>query len=59
MGDRYVPYQIKVEASERWMDRPIKVSLTTPTSAGSNSSVFYLDEVEAASLIAQLEEFLR
>lgn len=52
---KYVPYQIKVEAAERWMDRPIKVSFIIRTAKGSNSSVIYLDESEQKELIFALE----
>jgi len=50
----YVPYRIEVEEAERWMERPIKVSLVVRTPNGSNASVFYLDEAERAELIRAL-----
>ena len=52
--NEYIAYEIKVEDAERWMDRPIKVSFITPTSAGSTSTTVYLDEAERDELIRLL-----
>lgn len=50
----YLPYDIEVAAAERWMDRPIKVTLSTATPTGSTATTFYLNEAEAGDLIAKL-----
>lgn len=50
----YVPYEISVEATPSWMDRPIKVVFATATPNGSTSQAVYLDEAERDALILAL-----
>lgn len=54
MDNRYLRYVIDVSPAERWMDRPFKVTLSTPTPNGSVATAFYVDGSEASELAAKL-----
>jgi len=53
----YLPYDIIIENSEKWMERPIKVTLNTPTPNGTTGTAIYLDQKEAFDLIHKLAHF--
>lgn len=50
----YLPYDIEVAQSESWMERPIKVTFSSPTPTGSTATAVYLDEEEARDLVRKL-----
>lgn len=46
--------EIQIVPAESWMDRPVKVHITTPTATGSTSQTVYLTIEEARELERQL-----
>lgn len=60
MNEEIIPEQkISVERAESWMERPIRVALTTQIADRLTSNqTFYLTEDEARSLINELSDHL-